>query len=67
MADIEESLAVNDAGELVYTKSELQTEVLKPEHAIRRWPVAEKQTLKALDTLDWRSAVVSETPSAKRI
>jgi hypothetical protein len=30
----------------------LQTEVLKPEQAIRRWPAAEKQILEALDTLD---------------
>lgn len=49
---VEGSLQVNDDGELVYTKSELQTEVLKPEQAIRRWPTAEKQIRQALATLD---------------
>ena len=52
IAGTERSLEVNDGGELLYTKSELQTEVLKPEQAIRRWPAAEKQILEALDTLD---------------
>ena len=51
-AGIEGSLEVNDDGELIYTKSELQTEVLKPEQAIRRWPAAEKQIRQALATLD---------------
>lgn len=51
-AGIEGSLAVNDDGELVYTKSELQTEVLKPEQAIQRWPSAEKQIRQALDKLE---------------
>ena len=49
---IEGSLEVNDDGELIYTKSELQTEVLKPEQAIRRWPSAEEQIRQALATLD---------------
>ena len=52
IASLEGSLTVNDDGELVYTKSELQTEVLKPEQAIRRWPAAEKQIRCALATLD---------------
>lgn len=52
IAGLEGSLAVHDDGELVYTKSELQTEVLKPEQAIRRWPAAEKQIRCALATLD---------------
>lgn len=52
IAGIEGSLAVNDDGELVYTKSELQTEVLKPEQAIQRWPSAEKQIRQALDKLE---------------
>lgn len=52
IAGIEGSLELNDDGELVYTKSELQTEVLKPEQAIRRWPAAEKQIRDALSTLD---------------
>tara|TARA_B100001105_G_scaffold237408_1_gene213807 strand:- start:138 stop:314 length:177 start_codon:yes stop_codon:yes gene_type:complete len=49
---IEGSLRVNDDGELVYTKSDLQTEVLKPGQAIERWPAAERQILQALDALD---------------
>ena len=52
IAGIEGSLEVNDDGELVYMKSELQAEVLKPEQAIRRWPEAEKQIRQALATLD---------------
>lgn len=52
IAGVEGSLQVNDDGELVYMKSELQTEVLKPEQAIRRWPTAEKQIRQALATLD---------------
>jgi uncharacterized protein (DUF849 family) len=52
IAGIEGSLEVNDDGELVYTKSELQTEVLKPEQAIQRWPTAEKQIRKALEKLE---------------
>lgn len=52
VAGIEGSLAVNDDGELVYTQSELLTEVLKPEQAIQRWPSAEKQIRQALDKLE---------------
>ena len=52
VAGIEGTLEVNDDGELVYTKSGLQTEVLKPEQAIQRWPGAEKQIRRALATLD---------------
>lgn len=52
VAGIEGSLKVNDDGELVYTKSELQTEVLTPDQAIRRWPAAEKQIREVLATLD---------------
>lgn len=44
------SLAVDDDGELVHTKSDRQTEVLKPEQVIRRWPAAEKQIRQALAT-----------------
>ena len=51
IAGIDGSLQINDDGELVYTK-ELQTEVLKPEQAIRRWPAAEKQIRQALTTLE---------------
>lgn len=49
---IEGSLEVNDDGELVYTKSGLKTEVLKPDQAIKRWPRAERQIKEALGTLD---------------
>ena len=49
---IEGSLEVNADGEFVYTKSGLETEVLKPEQAIRRWPEAEKQIRQALSELD---------------
>ncbi len=49
---IEGSLRVNDDGELVYTKSDLQTEVLKPSQAIERWPAAERQIRQALDALN---------------
>ncbi|TAJ97371.1 MAG: hypothetical protein EPO41_02910 [Reyranella sp.] len=52
VAGIEGSLEVNDDGELVYMKSELQTEVLKPEQAIRRWPAAEIQIRQALAALE---------------
>lgn len=52
IAGIEGALTVNDDGEVVYMKSELQTEVLSPEQAIRRWPAAEKQIRQALATLD---------------
>lgn len=52
IAGLEGSLEVNDDGELVYTKSGLQTEVLNPEQAIQRWPAAEKQIRQALATLD---------------
>jgi hypothetical protein len=52
VSGIEGSLEINDDGELVYTKSELQTEVLRLEQAIRRWPAAEKQIRQALATLD---------------
>ncbi len=49
---LEGSLQVNDDGELVYAKSEVQTEVLKPEQAILRWPAAENQIRRALATLE---------------
>ncbi len=49
---LEGSLQVNDDGELIYTKSEAQTEVLKPDQAIRRWPAAENQIRRALATLE---------------
>lgn len=49
---LEGSLQINDDGELVYAKSEAQTEVLEPEQAIRRWPSAENQIRRALATLD---------------
>ncbi|KAF0099824.1 MAG: hypothetical protein FD144_3619 [Rhodospirillaceae bacterium] len=52
IAGIEGSLEVNDDGEFVYTKSGLETEVLKPDQAIRRWPEAEKQIRQALRELD---------------
>lgn len=52
VAGIEGSLEVNDDGELVYTKSGLETEVLKAEQAIRRWPAAESQIRQALTKLD---------------
>jgi|AGTN01.3.fsa_nt_gi hypothetical protein len=52
VAGIEGSLEVNDDGELVYKKSELETEVPKPEQAFRRWPVAEKQIRQVLATLE---------------
>jgi len=43
---------INDDGELVYTKSGLQTEVLKLAQAIERWPAAEQQIREALERLD---------------
>ena len=52
IAGLDGTLEVNDDGELVYTKSGLHTEVLKPEQAIERWPAAGKQIRHALDTLD---------------
>jgi|GEM_PF-884666 len=52
IAGIDGSLEVNDDGELVYTKSGMQTEVLEPEQAIQRWPTAEKQIRQTLDALD---------------
>ena len=52
IAGIEGTLEINEDGELVYTKSGLQTEVLKPEQAIERWPAAEKQLREVLDKLD---------------
>jgi len=52
VAGIDGSLEVNDDGELVYAKSGMQTEVLKPEQAIQRWPAAEKQIRQALDALE---------------
>jgi len=52
IAGIEGTLEINEDGELVYTKSGLQTEVLKPEQAIERWPAAEKQIREVLDKLD---------------
>jgi hypothetical protein len=52
IAGIDGSLTVNDDGELVYTKSGLQTEVLTPEQAIQRWPAAEARIREALDGLD---------------
>ena len=51
IAGIDGSLEVNEDGELVYTKSGMRTEVLKPEQAIQRWPTAEKQIRQALDAL----------------
>jgi len=52
IAGIDGTLEVNEDGELVYTKSGLQTEVLKPEQAIERWPRAERQIRQALSTLE---------------
>lgn len=52
IADLEGTLEVNDDGELVHVKSALETEVLKSEDAIRRWPAAEKQIRQALSQLD---------------
>lgn len=52
ISGLEGTLQVNEDGELVYAKSELETEVLKPEQAIRRWPAAEKQIREALAELD---------------
>lgn len=52
IAGIDGNLEVNEDGELVYTKSGLQTEVLKPEQAIERWPRAEKQIREALGALE---------------
>ena len=47
IAGIDGTLEVNADGELIYTKSGLQTEVLSSEQAI-----AETQIRQALDTLD---------------
>jgi len=52
IAGIDGALEINEDGELVYTKSGLQTEVLKPEQAIERWPTAERQIRQALDRLE---------------
>ena len=52
IAGLEGTLEVNDDGELIHVKSALETEVLKPEDAIRRWPAAEKQIRQALSQLD---------------
>ncbi|WP_422034719.1 hypothetical protein [Reyranella sp.] len=52
IAGIDGTLEVNEDGELVYIKSGLQTEVLKPEQAIERWPRAESQIRAALGTLE---------------
>ena len=52
IAGIDGTLEVNADGELIYTKSGLQTEVLSSEQAIARWPSAETQIRQALDTLD---------------
>ncbi len=52
IAGFDGALEINDDGELIYTKSGLQTEVLKPEQAIERWPAAEKQIRQALNRLD---------------
>lgn len=52
IAGLEGTLEVNDDGELVHVKSALETEVLKSEDAIRRWPAAEKQIRQALSHLD---------------
>ena len=52
IANDEGSLEINDDGELVYTKSGLETEVLNAEQAIRRWPAAENQIRQALAILD---------------
>lgn len=52
IAGIEGTLEVNDDGELIHVKSAMQTEVLTPDEAIRRWPSAEKQIRQALARLD---------------
>ncbi len=52
IAGLEGTLEVNDDGELIHVKSALETEVLKAEDAIRRWPAAEKQIRQALSQLD---------------
>ena len=52
VAGMEGTLEVNEDGELVHVKSALETEVLKPEDAIRRWPAAETQIRQALAQLD---------------
>ncbi|WP_422016160.1 hypothetical protein [Reyranella sp.] len=49
---IDGSVEINEDGELVYSKSGLETEVLKPDQAIKRWPNAEKQIRQALDNLE---------------
>lgn len=49
---IDGSVEINEDGELVYSKSGLETEVLKPDQAIKRWPSAEKQIRQALDNLE---------------
>lgn len=52
LAGTEGSLELNDDGELVYTQSGYEAEVLKPDQAIRRWPEAERQIREALAALD---------------
>lgn len=52
IAGVDGALEINDDGELVYTKSGMETEVLKPEQAIERWPSAERQIRAALRTLE---------------
>lgn len=52
ISGLEGTVEVNEDGEVVYAKSGMETEVLKPEQAIRRWPAAEKQIREALAELD---------------
>ena len=52
IAGLDGTLEVNEDGELIYTKSGLETEVLKPEQAIERWPSAERQIRQVLTTLE---------------
>jgi hypothetical protein len=52
VARVQGSLAVNDDGELVYKKSELQAEVLTPEQTILRWPAAGTADPPGAATLD---------------
>ena len=49
---IDGSVEINEDGELFYSKSGLETEVLKPDQAIKRRPNAEKQIWQALDNLE---------------
>ena len=52
ISGLEGTLEVNDDGEVVYAKSGMETEVLTPDQAIKRWPEAEKQIKEALEELD---------------